>query len=231
MRRSGAVVTIVKPEPDRGNYGKLVTTPTGRALTFRAWILTHKEQQTAFGDLARDLAADIRVPKDLREPHEQLPTSSSLEDWTDYLDGYGASYRALEVLEEAHKEYTTYRDLVSSQKLNSTTARARARARSQDTATEFLETYSRMMTTLLEEHHTTDEILSALVTVARWNLRGIAAWSGGAATTELGHLTDSLVWCQETATQLQTSLEELQSVLTTALDTATFTDTVRLEEQ
>jgi predicted metal-dependent hydrolase len=222
------MVTIVKPEPDRGNYGKLITTPTGGALSFADWILTHKEQQTAYGDLARDIAADMRIPADVREG-PKIPTGSTARAWRNYLEEHGASYRALQVLEDAHDEYKTYRDLVILQKLNSKTARARAR--SQDTATEFLETYSRMMTTLLEEHHTTEEILSALVTVARWNLRGIAAWSGNASTTELAHLTDSLVWCQQTATQLQSSLEELQSVLTTALDTATLTDTVRLEQQ
>jgi hypothetical protein len=218
----------VKPEPDRGNYGKLITTPTGGALSFADWILTHKEQQTAYGDLARDIAADMRIPADIREG-PKIPTGSQRRAWRNYLEEHGASYRAMQVLEEAHDEYKTYRDLVILQKLNSKTARARAR--SQDTATEFLETYSRMMTTLLEEHHTTEEILFALVTVARWNLRGIAAWSGNASTTELAHLTDSLVWCQQTATQLQSSLEELQSVLTTALDTATLTDTVRLEQQ
>lgn len=218
----------VKPEPDRGNYGKLVTTPTGGALSFADWLLTHKEQQTAFGDLARDLAADLRIPADIREG-PKIPTGSTARAWRNYLEEHGASCDALNCFEDAHDEYKRYKDLVILQKLNSKTARARAR--SQDTATEFLESYSRMMTTLLEEHHTTEEILSALVTVARWNLRGIAAWSGNASTTELAHLTDSLVWCQETATQLQSSLEELQSVLTTASSTVSDTVRARIEDQ
>jgi hypothetical protein len=84
-----------------------ITTPTGKPVSFRKWISQHVEQETAFGDLARDIAADA-----IWQESGPLPTTSKLEDWMDHI-AWQASFRCEETLRHAFAEYDAYRATVN----------------------------------------------------------------------------------------------------------------------
>jgi hypothetical protein len=59
-----------------------MTNPTtnGKPVSFRKWISRHVKQDTAFGDLARDIASDA-----IWKEHGPLPRTSKLDDWMDHI--------------------------------------------------------------------------------------------------------------------------------------------------
>lgn len=66
--------------------------------SFSAWLKTHKSQDNAIGDLARDVSDD-----------PDWPARKGRQGQLDYLEGRGAIPAAIETLERAWTEYEAYR--------------------------------------------------------------------------------------------------------------------------
>lgn len=65
-------------------------------MDFRAWLLRHVDEQSAIGDLARDVQSDYEWPEG---------ESESLELYSDHLESMNASVRVLDILEDAWNQY------------------------------------------------------------------------------------------------------------------------------
>ncbi|MGW8327952.1 YozE family protein [Streptomyces sp. NPDC055897] len=66
--------------------------------SFTAWLKTHKGQQNAIGDLARDVSAD-----------PGWPSRRGRQGQLDYLDDRGAVRAAIDTLDRAWDQYEQYR--------------------------------------------------------------------------------------------------------------------------
>ncbi|MFG2774729.1 YozE family protein [Streptomyces sp. NPDC048350] len=69
---------------------------SNESFDFRAWLLRHVDEQSAAGDLARDVRVDDQWPEG--EPE-------SLDLYSEHLEYMGASRAALEALEVAWGRY------------------------------------------------------------------------------------------------------------------------------
>jgi hypothetical protein len=87
-----------------------ITTAKGKPVSFREWISQHVERETAFGDLARDIAEDA-----IWQEHGPLPRTSKLDDWMDHIFSRRYSH-CEETLRSAFREYDAYRATVTSAK-------------------------------------------------------------------------------------------------------------------
>ncbi|MFD6027003.1 YozE family protein [Streptomyces griseoluteus] len=65
--------------------------------TFTAWLMTHADQRTAIGDLARDVSSD-----------PDWPSRKGRQGLLDYLEERGAIDAAIETLERAWSQYEAY---------------------------------------------------------------------------------------------------------------------------
>jgi hypothetical protein len=84
------------------------TTSKGKPVSFREWISQHVNQDTAFGDLARDIASDA-----ILKECGPVPRTSKLDDWIDHIAGR-ASSQCEEAIRCAFREYDAYRATVTS---------------------------------------------------------------------------------------------------------------------
>jgi hypothetical protein len=85
---------------------KLLTTPNGRPVSFRKWILQHVNENTAFGDLARDIKED-----GIWQEYGELPKTSRFEDWMEHIADRACD-AAVDCLENAFVQYEIYRSIV-----------------------------------------------------------------------------------------------------------------------
>jgi hypothetical protein len=84
------------------------TTPKGKPVSFREWISQHVNQDTAFGDLARDIASDA-----ILKEYGPVPRTSKLDDWMNHIVGR-ACWECKETMRCAFREYDAYRATVTS---------------------------------------------------------------------------------------------------------------------
>ena len=84
-----------------------MTTPNGKPVSFRKWISQHVNQDTAFGDLARDIASDA-----ILKEYGPVPRTSKLDDWMNHIANR-ASLECKETMRCAFREYDAYRATVT----------------------------------------------------------------------------------------------------------------------
>lgn len=65
--------------------------------SFRTWLKQYRKDDTALGDLARDVLADPSWPRG----------RADLDTYRDHLSAHGAIPRAIEVLELAWEQYSS----------------------------------------------------------------------------------------------------------------------------